>query len=443
MEKIITSKKQLIEYLARNCRPEKSFKIGIEFEKLGVFYPSGKAIPYSGEKGVKEILKRLSKNFNWKPLIEEGNLVGLFRKNTRITLEPGGQLELSGDTLDNVHQIKEEVENHLKEIKYVSENLKIRWLGLGMQPVSEQNEIEWVPKKRYRIMAPYMKKSGKLGQDMMKKTASIQVNVDYSDEEDFGEKMKVALLLAPFAIAIFANSPISEGKLNGFLSKRAHIWNYTDPLRCGLIKRDFFSNPGFSQYVDYALEVPLLFIVRDKRWIKVQDINFLTYLKKGYQGYKPIFDDWELHLSTIFTEVRARGYIEIRSADSQQRELVLSVPAFWKGVMYSKKSREAVFSLMKGISHEKLCELYLNVSRKGLKTRLGKAFLLDFAREILKISYSGLKEQSKSKKEETLYLEPLMELVIESKVCPAEVIIKNWNGKWKRSIKKLVDYSSY
>jgi len=446
MEEIITHRRQLVDYFLNSSQPRKRLRIGVEFEKLGVFAQSGKAIPYRGEKGVLAVLSGLSQKFGWKQIKEDNNIIALSRKNARITLEPGGQVELSGSILENVHQVKKEMENHLMEIKSISDPMGIKWLGLGFQPVSRLEDIEWVPKQRYKIMAPYMAKNGKLSHHMMKKTASIQVNVDYSDEEDFAEKIRTVLVLVPVTTAIFANSPISGGKLSGFLSKRAHIWNYTAPERCGLITKEFFSNPTFSSYIDYALEVPMLFIIRNNRWIKVKNTTFSMYLKNGYQGCRATRSDWELHLSSIFTEVRVRSYIEVRNADCQRRELAPAVVAFWKGILYSREASRAILSLMKGLSWDRLCQLYFIVPREGLKARVKGARLLDLAKEVLKISYSGLRKQrqkNSKEKDESIYLEPLMELIIEDEVCPAEIIIKNWEGSWHRSISKLIEYSSY
>lgn len=446
MDKIINHPKELVNYFLKASRSKENFKVGAEFEKLGVFARSGKAISYSGREGVATILFELSRRFGWRVIREDEAIVGLSRGSAQITLEPGGQIELSGSTLSDIHQIKYELENHIKEIKSVSEPMGIKWLGLGVQPVSSLEDIQWVPKQRYRIMAPYMAENGELSQHMMKKTASIQVNVDYSDEEDFSEKMRTALVLVPVTTAIFANSPISEGKLNGFLSKRAHIWNYTDPLRCGLIKSEFFSSPRFSSYVNYVLNTPMLFIIREGRWIEVKNITFGQYLRSGYESYKATWDDWELHLSSIFTEVRARGYIEIRNADCQRQKFALAVPALWKGIMYSKEARRQILSLTRNLSWEKLCWLYHTVPRTGLKTKVEGKLLLDFAKEVLKIAFCGLKEQkslSQKREDETIYLEPFLELITEDEICPAEVIIKNWKGRWRGNIKKLIQYTSY
>jgi len=447
MDGIIIHRQELVNRFFNFCCPRARKKIGVEFEKLGVFAHSGKAIPYTGERGVVAILSGLSQRFGWKPIREDEEIIALFRKNAEITLEPGGQVELSGSTLDNIHQIKKELENHLIEIKSISDPLGVKWLGLGIQPVSRLEDIQWVPKQRYRIMAPYMAEHGRLSHLMMKKTASIQVSVDYSDEEDFANKMRTALVLVPLITAIFANSSISEGRINGFLSKRAYIWNYTDPARCGLIEKNFFSNPGFSSYVDYALKVPMLFIVRENRWIEVKNTTFATYLKDGYQGYRATWEEWELHLSTIFTEVRARNcYIELRCTDCQRMPLALAVVALWKGILYSKEAIRAVWSLMKDISWEELRWLYFTVPREGLKAKLREIRLLDLAKELLRISHSGLKEQQQSNRkgeDESIYLDPIMQLIMEDEACPAEIIIKNWNGSWHRRISKLIEYSSY
>lgn len=445
MNGIITHRQELVDYFLNFCSSQGKIRIGAEFEKLGVFYPSGKAISYSGKKGVADVLSHLGRKFGWESAREDGKLIALSRKGSWITLEPGGQIELSSSVLNNVHQIKNEWKNFIGEIKSFSEPSSIKWLGLGVHPVSRLEDIEWVQKHRYKIMVPYMAKHGELSHHMMKKTASIQVSVDYSDEDDFTRKMRTALCLVPIVTAIFANSPISEGKINGFLSERAHIWNYTDSARSGLIGEEFFSNPQFSSYVDYALQVPMFFIIRDERWIEVKERTFSEYFEKGYQGYKASWDDWELHLSTIFTEVRVKSYIELRCADCQKAQFTPAVVALWKGILYNEEAIRAASSLLKGLSWVELHNLYFAVPREGLKARSKGIRLLDIAKNLLKISYSGLKEQrqfNQDGEDESVHLEPIIELVIEDEMCPAEIIIKNWNGSWHRSIDKLIEYSS-
>ncbi len=446
MNELITQKEQLINYFLNSCCSQENLKVGAEFEKLGVIAPSGKAIPYQGEKGVTSVLSQLSQKFQWKPIKEDNKVIALSRKGTWITLEPGGQVELSSAVFDDTHQIKEELENHIWEIKSVSNPLGIKWLGLGVQPVSLLKDISWVPKNRYQIMVPYMARHGKISHHMMKMTASIQVNIDYTDEQDFAEKMRTALVAVPVVTAIFANSPISEGQLNGFLSKRAYIWNYTDPARCGLIGKKFFSNPKFFSYVEYALQVPMFFIKRGSQWIELENINFSDYLKNGYQNYRATMDDWKLHLSTVFTEVRAKSYIELRCTDCQRMELAPAVIALWKGILYSKEARRAVWFLMKDIAWEDICQLYLTVPRSGLETKLKKMRVIDLAKKLLEISYFGLKEQKQLNDEgedESIYLEPIIELVTKDEMCPAKVIIKNWEGLWHRNINKLIEYAAH
>lgn len=446
MKEEIGHRQELVDYFLDSCSSQEELKIGAEFENLGVFAHSGKAIPYRGKRGVATILSGLSQEFGWKLIKEDDEPIALFRKDSWITLEPGGQIELSTSIHNDIHQLKSELETFIIEIKSIAGPFDIRWLGLGTQPVSSLEDMGWIPKQRYRIMAPYMAQHGKLSHHMMKKTASIQVNVDYLDEEDFSEKMHTALFLVPIITAIFANSPISEGKINGFLSERAHIWNYTDAARCGLIGEKFFSQPRFSSYIDFALEVPMFFIMRKNRWIEVKNMTFSAYLKNGYQGYKATWDDWELHLSTIFTEVRAKSYIELRCADFQRMQFAPAVVALWKGILYSKEAVRAASSLIKSLSWKELSLLYRTVPHEGLRAQLKGKRLLDLAKEILKISYSGLKEQGQldeKEEDESAYLEPIMELIIEEEICPAEIIIKNWCGRWNRSINKLIDYSSY
>jgi len=446
MKEEIGHRQELVDYFLDSCSSQGELKIGTEFENLGVFAHSGKAIPYRSKRGVASILSGLSQKFGWESMKEDNELIALSRENSWVTLEPGGQIELSTSIDDDIHQIKSELEIFITEIKSIAEPFDIRWLGLGIQPVSLLEDIGWVPKQRYRIMAPYMAQHGKLSHYMMKKTASIQVNVDYLDEEDFSEKMRTALFLVPIITAIFANSPISQGRINGFLSERAHIWNYTDPARCGLIGEKFFSHPRFSSYVNYALKVPMFFIMRDNRWIEVKNRTFSAYLKNGHQGYRATWDDWELHLSTIFTEVRAKSYIELRCADFQRMQFAPAVVALWKGILYNKEAARAAWSLIKSLSWKELYSLYRTVPREGLRGKLGGKRLLELAKEIVKISYSGLKEQrqlNEKGEDESIYLESIVELIIEKEMCPAEIIIKNWTGRWNRSINKLIDYSSY
>ncbi len=446
MNGIIRCRQELIDYFFNFCSPQKKIRIGAEFEKLGVFYPSGKAIPYTGTRGVASILAHLSQKFGWESSRENDKIIALSRGGSWVTLEPGGQIELSGSVFNNIHQIRGEWKTFIGEIKSFSESSGIKWLGLGVQPVSHLEDIEWVQKHRYKIMVPYMAKHGELSHHMMKKTASIQVSVDYYNEDDFTRKMRTALCVAPIITAIFANSPISEGKINGFLSERAHIWNYTDSARSGLIGESFFSNPRFFSYVDYALEVPMFFIKRNGRWIEVKGRTFSQYLRKGYRGYRASWDDWELHLSTIFTEVRVKSYIELRCADCQRVQFAPAVVALWKGILYNEEAVGAVSSLIGGLSWAELENLYRTVPREGLKAKSKGVRLLDIAKELLKISYSGLKEQrqlNQGEEDESIYLEPIMELVVEDEMCPAEILIKNWNGSWHRSIAKLIEYNSY
>jgi len=438
--------RELVDYFLDSCSFRKKLKIGAEFENLAVFAHSGKAIPYRNERGVTAILSGLSQKFGWEPLKENGELIALSRESSWVTLEPGGQIELSTSVHNDIHQVKSEWEKFIEEIKSIVEPFGIRWLGLGIQPVSLLEDIEWVPKQRYRIMAPYMAEHGRMSQYMMKKTASIQISMDYFSEDDFVRKMRTALFLAPIITAIFANSPISEGKINGFLSERAHIWNHTDVARCGLIEEKFLFNPQFSTYVNYALQVPMFFIIRENRWVEVKNMTFSAYLKNGYQGYRATWDDWELHLSTIFTEVRAKKYIELRCADLQKRQFAPAVAALWKGILYNEKTLRTAWSLIKSLSWKELCSLYCTVPREGLKARLKGVRLLDIAKELLRISHSGLKEQrqfNQDGEDESVHLEPIMELIIEDEMCPAEIIIKNWNGSWHKSINKLIEYSSY
>ncbi|TAJ84219.1 glutamate--cysteine ligase, partial [bacterium] len=330
----IRNKEELEEFFHSSGKPRQRWRVGTEYEKIGIERRSAKAIPYSGPRGVETILKALAEEYNWQPQEEDGHVMALGRGNAQITLEPGGQIELSGEPCESIHCSQAEFTQHIRELLEVAERLDVVFLGLGIQPVSSLPEIEWLPKKRYRIMAPYMQKVGTMGHRMMKQTATVQANIDFSDEKDAMAKFRTAMGLSPLITAIFANSPISEGKLNGYKSFRGHIWTKTDKDRCGLLPFAFSSDVSFAHYVEYALDVPMYFIVRDGSYVDLSGTPFRRFLDHGHQGHYATIEDWDLHLTTLFPEVRIKRYMEIRSADSQPPEFMPALPALIKGVLY-------------------------------------------------------------------------------------------------------------
>jgi len=440
---VIEGYEQLVSYFEGACRNPSDWRIGTEYEKVAVRTGDGHAVPFTG--GIEEILRRLADRYPWRPILEDGRTVALQGERASITLEPGGQLELSGEQCDSVHCARVEFAEHVRQIVSVSEDLGVAFLGLGMQPISRLDEIEWVPKKRYGIMAPYMLKVGTLGQRMMKQTATVQVNIDYGDERDAMRKMRVGMGVSPLLTAMFANSPLSDGDLNGFMSFRAHIWTDTDPDRCGLLPFVFSDQSGFSDYVEYALDVPMYFIVRDGAWTDMTAYTFRRFWNEGLNGQRATIADWNAHLTTLFPEWRLKRYIEVRSVDSQPPELMLAVPALVKGVFYDGDCLEGAWDLVKRWKLEERVELQNAVNRQALHARIRGIQVQELALELLEIGRVGLERQNVLDGEgenESRYLERLFEQVRRG-LCPAELVIEKWKGAWQQAPQRLVEGSSY
>jgi glutamate--cysteine ligase len=441
----IEKRDQLIEFFSAAAKPRERWGIGTEYEKVAVRPADGRAVPFSGPNGIEALLDQLADRFGWERMREAGRTVALRRERATITLEPGGQVELSGEVCDSVHCARAEFSRHIDEIVSIGSGLDIAFLGLGMQPVSRTDEIEWVPKQRYRIMGPHMRRVGTLGQRMMLQTATVQANLDYSDEADAMFKMRVGMGLVPLMNAMFANSPLSDGDLNRFLSFRGHIWTDTDAARCGLLPFVFRENAGFEDYAEYALDVPMYFIVRDGRWYDMTAHTFRDFLTNGHQGHCATIADWSAHLTTLFPEVRLKGYIELRSADSQSPELMLAVPAIAKGIFYEPDCLLAAWDLVKGFAWEERVALYHAAHRQALRARAGRFLLADLARELVAIAMEGLRRQrvlDKAGDDESIYLERLVDLVKRG-ACPADAIVDRWTGEWAQDAARLVAGSSY
>ena len=441
----IEKKDQLEEYFHAAGKPRDRWRVGTEYEKVGIDRSSGKAIPYSGPRGVESILKRLIDRFGWEPEEQDGHIIALSRDNAQITLEPGGQIELSGEPCDSIHCTYAEFTQHIRELLEVSEPLDVVFLGLGMQPVSRLDEIEWVPKKRYRIMGPYMPKVGRLGQRMMKQTATVQANIDYRDEKDAMAKFRTGMGLTPIFISMFANSPICDGQLNGYRSYREHIWTDTDKSRSGMLKFAFSPDVSFAHYVEYALDVPMYFIVRNKNYIDMTGTTFRQFLAYGWNGERATLEDWHDHLTTLFPETRIKRYIEVRSADSQPPELMPALSAIVKGAFYESDCLDAAWDLVKDWTWDERMQVYLDSHRDALAARIRRYSLLDLSKELLQIALEGLRRQKMFNalgEDETIYLEPLDKLLALGK-CPADLLIEKWQGELDQDIRKLIAYSAY
>ena len=436
---------ELEVYFHNAGKPRDQWRVGTEYEKIGIRRESGKAIPYSGKSGVEAILRGLVEEYNWEPVEEDGHIIALVRGPAQVTLEPGGQIELSGEPCRDIHCAYAEFTQHIRELLEISSRMGVVFLGLGIQPFSRVEEIEWVPKRRYRIMGPYMPKVGTLGQRMMKQTATVQANIDYSDERDAMAKFRTAMGIAPLLTAIFANSPIADGQVTGYKSFRGHIWTDTDKARTGLLRFAFDPAVSFAHYVEYALDVPMYLIKRGGRYIDFTGITFREYWNRGHQGYEATIEDWDLHLTTLFPEVRIKRYMEVRSADSQPPEQMPALPALIKGFLYERDCLEAAWDLVKSWSWDERMAFYHDVQRDALAARARRFSAADLAKELIEIAWEGLKRHAAlndTGEDETIYLKPLRELVAQGK-CPADLVLEKWEGELHHDIKKLIDYSAY
>lgn len=437
---------QLVERMHAAGKPREAWRVGTEYEKPVVDRETGAAAPFSGPRGIETLLRALAERYGWTPKEEAGRVIALERGGASITLEPGGQLELSGEQCPTIHCARRELATHVREIVTVGDELGLAFLGLGIQPKSRLDEIEEVPKQRYRVMGPYMDRVGTLGRRMMKQTATVQVNLDYSDERDAMRKMRVGMAIAPLLNALFANSPIADGQLTGFMSFRGHVWTDTDNARCGLLPFAFRDDAGFADYVEWALDVPMYFILRGGRYLtSVTGIPFRRFLAVGADGERATMDDWSLHLTTLFPEVRLKGYIELRSTDSQAPERMLALPALAKGVFYTPHVLDAAFDMIRRWTYDDTDALYREVHREALRARHRGIAVLEYARELVAMAEEGLARQRALDDEgsdERIYIERLREEVAAGR-SPARELVSRWDGPWDRQMRRLVEATAY
>lgn len=437
----IESKAELVVWLEKGIKPADRFRLGTEHEKFAFYRDTLAPVPYAGTRGIGAILEGLRQRTGWEPILEGGNSIGLFDEvgGGAISLEPGGQFELSGAPLDSLHQTAAEFDQHLNDVKAVAEPLGIDFLALGMSPKWSRAETPVMPKSRYRIMTAYMPKVGSLGLDMMYRTSTVQVNLDFSSEADMVRKLRVSLSLQPLATALFANSPFTEGRLNGFRSFRSEIWRDTDNARAGMLPFVFDEGFGFEQYVDYALDVPMYFIKRGDTYHDVSGQSFRDLLAgnlKSMPGERATVSDWANHISTIFPEVRLKRYMEMRGADMGGRDHVLALPAFWVGLLYDSASLDAAWGLVKGWSAADRQKLRDDVPRLGLNATIHGVPLRDFGRTVLMLARAGLKARARrdaAGRDETGYLD-ILDARLASGRTAADDLIARFNGDWKGSV---------
>jgi len=444
----VESRDELVAWFAAGEKPREQFRVGTEHEKFAFALAGHKPIAYQGRHSIRALLEGMQLLLGWEPIMEGPNIIGLsdVTGGGAISLEPGGQFELSGAPVATVHRTCSELMAHLAQLREVAEPLGIGFLGLGMTPNWSRSQVPVMPKGRYRIMTAYMPKVGGLGLDMMYRTCTVQANLDFSSEADMVKKLRVSLALQPVATALFANSPFTEGKPNGFLSFRSEIWRDTDPDRSGMLPWAFEPGMGYERWADYALEVPMYFVKRGDRYIDVAGRSFRDLLAgklAELPGERATVSDWANHLSTIFPEVRLKRYLEMRGADGGPWGRLPSLSAFWVGLLYDDACLDAAWEIVKGWTAEERQELRDEVPRLGFKAAIRGRDLLSLARETLALSRAGLARRKKFDPygaDETRYLKPLDELVDRGET-PAEELLRKFHGPWGGSIDPV--YTEY
>jgi glutamate--cysteine ligase len=442
----IESRDQLVAYLEAGCKPRENWRIGSEHEKFGYYLADNRPVPYEGPNGVQALLRSMEERCGWEPICEGDVLIGLKEPGSglagSISLEPGGQFELSGAPLDNLHQSCEELTRHLQHARLAAEPLGIGFLGLGFSPAWRLDEVPRMPKGRYRIMNRYMPKVGRYGLDMMFRTCTVQVNLDFSDEADMVKKLRVSVALQPVVTAIFANSPFTDGKPNGFLSYRAEIWRDVDPDRTGMLPFAFESGMSFDRYVDYALSAPMYFVYRNGAYIDVAGSSFRDFMDgrlAALPGEQPTMDDWSDHLTTLFPEVRLKRYLEMRGADAGSRRRLCALSALWTGVLYDAPSLEAAWALVRDWTPAERQELRNAAPKEALTTRFRRKRVKDLARDMLEIARDGLKARRRlnaAGADETSFLDSL-EPVVETGRTAAEELLILYDQEWGRAIDRV------
>ncbi|MBI1365813.1 MAG: glutamate--cysteine ligase [Alphaproteobacteria bacterium] len=412
----IDSVDQLAAYLEEGAKPKGAWRIGTEHEKFVYCRDSLKPVGFDGAHGIEAILKALGRCTGWAEVVEDGRVIGLSGEGASVSLEPGGQFELSGAALETVHQTCDEVHRHLAAVKKVADPNGVSFFGMGFAPFWTREEMPQMPKARYAIMRRYMPKVGTLGLDMMHRTCTVQVNLDYGSEADMAAKFRTSLALQPIATALFANSSLVEGKHSGWASWRAHIWTDTDADRTGLLDFVFEDGFGFERYRDYMLSVPMYFVRRGGRYIDAAGQSFRDFLEgklPALPGVRPTMADWEDHLSTAFPEVRLKRFLEMRGADSGPWSRICALPALWVGLLYDDAALAAAWDIAKGWTKEEREKLRVDAAHFGLKATIGARTVQDVARDVLAIAREGLKRRARAGKrdaDETGFLDPLDEI---------------------------------
>ncbi|SLN53817.1 glutamate--cysteine ligase [Pseudooctadecabacter jejudonensis] len=441
---------QLAEYLAEGCKPKADWRIGTEHEKFGYCVDGHKPLPFAGERSIEAVLSGLRDRYGWAPVTEAGHLIGLEKDGANVSLEPGGALELSGAPVETIHQTCDEVNSHLAEVKSIADEIGVGFIGLGAAPEWSHDEMPLMPKGRYKLMDAYMDTVGTSGKMMMRRTCTVQVNLDFSSEADMVQKMRVALALQPVATALFANSPFFEGAPNGHKSWRSRIWRHLDDSRTGMLPFVFDEGFGFEAWVEYALDVPMYFVYRDGEYVDALGQSFRDFLKgelPALPGETPTLSDWADHLTTAFPEARLKKFIEMRGADGGPWRRLCALPAFWVGLTYDQEALDAAYDLCKGWDAQTREAWRVEASVHGLQATVGGQSMHDIAREVVAIAETGLKNRAMPGAgglvpDETHFLNALKES-IESGKTPADELLDAYNGEWGGDLSQIYAAYSY
>ncbi len=438
---------QLAEYMASGEKPKSDWRIGTEHEKFGYCKDTLNPLPYDGPRSIRAMLEGLRDHFGWTAVYEQDNIIGLTLNGANVSLEPGGQLELSGAPMATLHQVRNELEEHLREVEAVAKGLGAGFFGLGAAPIWTHEQMPMMPKGRYRLMTDYMGKVGTLGTQMMYRTCTVQVNLDFASEADMVQKLRVSLALQPVATALFASSPFLEGKPNGYKSWRSRVWRDLDASRTGMLPFAFEEGMGYQRYVDYVLDVPMYFVYRDGKYINALGQSFRDFLKgklPALPGEVPTLSDWADHMTTVFPEARVKKYLEMRGADAGDRPHLMALPALWTGLLYDQDALDAAWDLVKGWDAETREGLRVAASEQGLQAEAGGVRMADLAREVVAISRAGLAARSQASPEgdETGYLAILEHSVATGQV-PADHLLARYYGEWGGDLNRIYGAMRY
>jgi glutamate--cysteine ligase len=445
----LTDRRQLVEYIAAGAKPPDQWRIGTEHEKFAFRLDNLRPLPYEGEAAsIRNLLEGLATRFGWTRVEENGKPIALRRGDCNITLEPGGQVELSGAPLKTLHQTCDETNQHLDEVRAVASDLGVGFLGNGFNPKWPRDAIPWMPKARYKIMRDYMPKKGKLGLDMMLRTCTVQVNLDYESEADMVRKFRVSMALQPLTTALFANSPFMEGKPSSFLSTRGHMWTDTDNERSGLLKFVFEPGMSYERYVDWMLDVPMYFAYRDGNYIDLQGRSFRDFMAGKFKDIvkdEPRITDFTDHLTTAFPDVRLKRYLEMRGADAGRWRLC-ALPALWVGLLYDSVALDAAAELIKDWTFEEIQAMRRDVPRLALKTPFRRGTLHSIAKQVVTIARAGLTRRDRRDRagdqNEAHFLDPITEAA-ETGITSAEEKLALFHGRWQGSVDHLFQENAY